>query len=74
MQSAPKTADMIAVLKEAPVYRALNTYHDFDETLLQNLDDEEIWGGFAEKLLEALANILICTEEKKYGIQEAYVS
>ena len=48
LQRAPKTADMIAVLKEAPVYRALRTHHDFDETLLQKLEDAAMWEGVAE--------------------------
>ena len=58
LQRAPRTMDMIAVLKEVPVYRVLTTHHDFDETLLQKLEDEAMWEGFAEKLLKALAIIL----------------
>ena len=58
LQRVPRTIDMIAVLKKAPVYRALTTHHNFDETLLQKLEGEAMWEGFTEKSLKALANIL----------------
>ena len=57
---------MIAMLKP-PVYRALTTHHDFDETLLQKLEDAEMWEGFAAKLLKTLANKLYIAE-KKYEV------
>lgn len=80
LKRAPKTMDMIKVLKESTQYRCQTLHHKYENVLLRKLEDPEIWGTFRTKLLEALTQTLTSTGKrsmrykkllsKKYGDKE----